>query len=87
MDGFEASRQINRLDWSLRQRPKIIALTASASQSDKIACLQAGMDFFLSKKFFVHSLNITAKPLRVEDIRDMCERVVKVKKQKSFPVQ
>ncbi|MBO9473117.1 response regulator [Shimia sp. R10_1] len=46
MDGLDATREIRRL--SIPQ-PKIIAITANAYRSDKEACMQAGMDSFLSK--------------------------------------
>ena len=48
MDGLEASRQIvERLPSG--RRPWIIAMTASAMQEDRDACLIAGMDDYLSK--------------------------------------
>ncbi|TCL01397.1 PAS/PAC sensor hybrid histidine kinase [Shimia isoporae] len=46
MDGLEATRRIRDLGGV---QPVIIALTANAYASDKEACLQAGMDSFLSK--------------------------------------
>lgn len=46
MDGLEATRVIR--GQSIRQ-PIIMAMTASAMPEDKIACLQAGMNYFLSK--------------------------------------
>jgi CheY-like chemotaxis protein len=46
MDGPETARRIRRLD--LRQ-PRIIALTASASSRDRLACRNAGMDGYLLK--------------------------------------
>ncbi|MBO9477734.1 response regulator [Shimia sp. R11_0] len=46
LDGVTATRIIRSL--SINQ-PPIIALTANAFESDKQTCLDAGMDFFLSK--------------------------------------
>ena len=48
MDGFEATRAL-RLREGTRRHIPIIALTANAYPSDREACLQAGMDGFLSK--------------------------------------
>ncbi len=56
MDGFETTRHICQ-DWQLfgsqenarLQRPRIIAMTANAMESDRLACLEAGMDDYISK--------------------------------------
>jgi signal transduction histidine kinase/DNA-binding response OmpR family regulator len=50
MDGFEATRQL-RLREQERgwKRYRVVAMTANAMQSDKDACLEAGMDDYLSK--------------------------------------
>ena len=50
MDGLEATRRI-RAQPGPNQHAPIIAVTANAMQSDRIACHEAGMDDFLAKPF------------------------------------
>jgi PAS domain S-box-containing protein len=49
MDGFEATRQIRKLEVRQRRRTPIVALTANAMKEDEEKCLAAGMDAYLSK--------------------------------------
>ena len=55
MDGLEATRRICS-EWLPKQRPRIIAMTANAMRGDKEACLEAGMDDYLSKPIQVEQL-------------------------------
>jgi CheY-like chemotaxis protein len=57
MDGLEAARHI-RDEWPAEERPRIIAVTASARHEDREACLSAGMDGFLSKPVLLEDLRL-----------------------------
>jgi PAS domain S-box-containing protein len=65
MDGLEATRSI-RQDGSIHHRPHIIAMTAAATELDKVKCLEAGMDDFVSK------------PTRLEDVSKALQRYVPI---------
>jgi CheY-like chemotaxis protein len=60
MDGFEACREIRKLNGGA-QIP-IIAITANAMKGDRERCLAAGMDDYVSK------------PFKQEDLRVVIER-------------
>jgi signal transduction histidine kinase/DNA-binding response OmpR family regulator len=68
MDGFAATREIRargtKSASSKEQRLPIVALTAHAMERDRKACLEAGMDDYLSK------------PYTKEDLRTVLERWV-----------
>src|SRR2546425_4293562 len=61
LDGFEASREINRR-WPGERRPRIVAMTANAMQGDRELCAAAGMDDYV------------AKPIRVDELVATLER-------------
>jgi len=54
MDGMEATRQIRRVD-SLRKL-KIVAMTGNITQEDRQACIDAGMNGYLSKPLTIPAL-------------------------------
>jgi signal transduction histidine kinase/CheY-like chemotaxis protein/HPt (histidine-containing phosphotransfer) domain-containing protein len=64
LDGFQATAAIRRLGFT-SDRLAIIALTASATEDDRHACLSAGMDDFM------------AKPLRREVLRTTLARWIR----------
>jgi len=50
MDGYEATRQLRLREQERGWKSyRVVAMTANAMQSDKDACLEAGMDGYLSK--------------------------------------
>jgi PAS domain S-box-containing protein len=55
MDGVAATQQICRN--YPHQRPRIIAVTASAMQGDREECLEAGMDDYLTKPIILENLH------------------------------
>lgn len=61
MDGLEATRRIRQMP--LERQPRIIALTASAFEADRQACLTVGMNSFMSKPFNYEELTQTLRQL------------------------
>jgi PAS domain S-box-containing protein len=55
MDGLEATQRICQT-WDAATRPRIIAMTANAMESDRQECLNAGMDDYISKPIRVDEL-------------------------------
>jgi CheY-like chemotaxis protein len=49
MDGFDATREIRKLEAGSHSRIPIIALTANAMKEDEAKCKEVGMDDYLSK--------------------------------------
>lgn len=69
MDGFEATRQIRRIEERGRKHTPIVALTASVLPQDREKCFAAGMDEFLTK------------PVSLDDIRSLIKRWMTEQKQ------
>ena len=72
MDGYEACRNIRRLDGPEAAVP-IVALTASAMPGDREKCLAAGMNDYL------------AKPLRIHDLAETVARWLPASTPKAAP--
>ncbi len=54
-DGLETAREI-RTTYAETERPEMVALTANALDTDRTACLDAGMDAYLSKPIRIEPL-------------------------------
>ena len=67
MDGLTATREIRALGGDLPQ-PRIVALTASVTTEDRRACLQAGMDGYLSKPVRADELTATLAEIAAERV-------------------
>ncbi|HKX28715.1 MAG TPA: ATP-binding protein [Blastocatellia bacterium] len=60
MDGLEATKILCR-EYSTPERPRIVAMTASALDEDRQRCIQAGMDDYLSKPVKLEKLQAALK--------------------------
>jgi PAS domain S-box-containing protein len=56
MDGFALIQQIRYVENKTNKHTPIIAMTASASESDKKRCLDAGADFYITKPIYKSDL-------------------------------
>lgn len=61
MDGLEATRQIRQREKASGRHTLIIALTAHAGESDRVRCINAGMDGYVTKPIrpteLMHEIN------------------------------
>jgi CheY-like chemotaxis protein len=89
MDGFEATREIRAHEQSGRgsgrhtapsahRRTPIIAMTANAMQGDREACLQAGMDDYVSKPVTSDALAVVFERWRPRAVQTAVPEAAKV---------
>lgn len=62
MDGFEAAKEIRRLEKESKRHTPIVAMTANSMEGDRERCIEAGMDDYM------------AKPVRLKDLQDIITR-------------
>lgn len=62
MDGYEATREIRRIEINRGGHVPVVALTADALEGQREICMQAGMDDFM------------AKPIRLDDLEEVLRR-------------
>ncbi|MEM7028771.1 MAG: response regulator [Chloroflexota bacterium] len=72
MDGFEATKQVHQA-YPPAERPQIVAMTASALQSDTEAYQKAGMDGYI------------AKPIQVQNLISMLKKCAEKRHTPSVP--
>jgi CheY-like chemotaxis protein len=75
MDGYEASREIRKMEIEKSTPPvPIIALTASSHKKDKERCEQAGMNGYMTKPFSITDIQKNIEiHLRPENYRTLIE--------------
>ena len=56
MDGFEATRQIRKIEKIAGRHIPIVAMTANAMQGDRDACIAVGMDDYIGKPVILKNL-------------------------------
>ncbi|MDF1820363.1 MAG: MASE1 domain-containing protein [Alcanivoracaceae bacterium] len=61
MDGYQATREIRKLERDAQAHIPIVALTANAMKEEREKCLSAGMDDYLPKPIRLHQLEATLK--------------------------
>jgi PAS domain S-box-containing protein len=64
LDGLQATARIREKERGSGQRVPIVAMTAQAAESDRLRCLESGMDAYITK------------PVRVPELMKMIESVV-----------
>ncbi|MFN8549155.1 MAG: ATP-binding protein [Candidatus Eisenbacteria bacterium] len=57
LDGYEATRAVREAEAGTGRRLPIIAITANAMEEDRQACLESGMDDYVSKPFHARDLH------------------------------
>jgi len=73
LTGLEATEAIRKLEQKLDKRPYIIALTAGAVSGERQHCLDAGMDFYISK------------PYRSSEVREIIRKALKNNSSNEIP--
>lgn len=74
MDGFEATREIRKLEGDSSHTP-IIAMTANAMKADQERCFEAGMDDYISKPIGAGQLfSIMSKYIKLENEADINDK-------------
>jgi PAS domain S-box-containing protein len=64
LDGLQATTLIREMELGSRRRIPIVAMTAQAAESDRLRCLESGMDAYVTK------------PVHVSELMKMIESVV-----------
>jgi CheY-like chemotaxis protein len=71
MDGFTATKQINKKFKGKQGRPIIIALTAHSMPGEREKCLKAGMDDYMVKPLLVDKLKMLIEHWGEKILKDL----------------
>jgi len=82
MDGFAATRAIRAAEARCGRHTRIIAMTATASETDRAACLAAGMDGYLAKPVTLDRLREAL--IRSTDRRDASAASVPIPQEPAY---
>lgn len=75
MDGFEATQAIRQLPDHATAATPIIAMTAHAMSGDRIRCLDAGMDDYISKPYTPEQLFAVVESVPLPSVADDSEDI------------
>lgn len=86
MDGFEATREIRKMEAQTGRRTPIIAMTAHAMKGDRERCLEAGMDDYVSKPISSDALFQAIQALAPADREDKQPAEAPLEKKDGIPI-
>ena len=86
LDGYETTRQIRAIEKPKDRHTPIIAMTASAMESDRDACYDAGMDDFITKPVTLANLHKVLQNWGMQKYRSMVQNSTMTEWQQISPL-